>query len=160
MNPHGLVSAVSTVYAGPHARTPADASQAFLRPAVCFLAALILTLPSRSTAQSSTALEIGIVTAFEDESVVQFGMRVTIARNRPGVDFAIATFPEGLFAGVVFLTPDLDLTIPVSIGEESWILPRMGVSALVGYGEGAFGAIPGYNLGIGVLGATSARMGV
>jgi len=120
--------------------------------------ALSLASPISARAQSALAIEAGFLTAFE-ESVFQVGIRSTsVKTGGVGVDFALATLPQAIGAGVFFLMPNLDLTTAVPVGPRAWLMPRFGVSALVGAGEEA-GAVPGFNLGIGLIGRMGERMG-
>jgi hypothetical protein len=127
-------------------------------PLLLFLAVL-LTTPL--AAQSSRALEAGLLTAFEDEVLVQVGFRLTSATPRvPGVDFSVATFPEGLASGFFLFTPDLSLAFALPIDRRAWVLPRVGFSMLIAFGEGDQEWFPGYHVGVGVLGATGDRTGM
>jgi hypothetical protein len=120
---------------------------------------MTVMFPRAVTAQSSFTIEAGLVTALEDASLLHIGIRAAFAKARQvGVDFAVATFPEGVVEGVVLLTPDLDVTVPIPFGESAFLMPRVGASALVGFGSEGGGAIGGYNLGLGVMGAASPRM--
>lgn len=120
--------------------------------------ALFASSPTSATTQSALAVEVGFLTAFED-AVFQFGIRSTALKpGGVGVDFSLATLPEAIAEGVFFVMPNLDLAWAMPVGSRSWIMPRFGVSALVGAGEGA-GAIPGFNFGIGLLGRMGEKMG-
>lgn len=127
-----------------------------------FVLAALLALPfaPAAAAQRAFSVEGGVVTAFEDAAVIM-GIRASHARvGAAGVDFSLATFPDGLVEGFVLLLPNLDLATAAPVGERAWLLPRFGVSALVGVGEGGGGAIPGFNVGIGLLGHVAERAGV
>lgn len=130
-----------------------------------FLSVLLgLCLAPPAAAQSARSLEGGLLTAFENEAIFQFGFRITAARvGVPGLDFSIATFPEALVSGFILLTPDLSITYPVPVGERVWLTPRVGFSAFVGFGlddGGGAGGLPGYHAGIGVLGQTNEKTGL
>lgn len=121
--------------------------------------ALSLASPISARAQSALSIEVGFLTAFE-EAVFQVGIRSTsVKAGGVGVDFALATFPEAVIEGVFFLMPNLDLTTAVPVGPRAWLMPRFGVSALVGAGEGGAGAVAGFNLGIGLIGRMGEKMG-
>lgn len=126
-------------------------------------AALALVMPTGfAAAQSGFSAEVGVLTAPGEGAgaVLQVGLRVVFVQTRSvGVDFAIATIPEGIVEGVLLLTPDFDLTAAIPLGLKTWLLPRGGVSALVGVGGGAAGAVLGFNVGVGILGAIGASMG-
>jgi len=129
--------------------------------ALIAVAAFVLAPWPSLSGQSAVALEAGVITAFQESATFQIGGRVTIAQPRsPGVDFAIATFPEAVAQGLFLFTPDLSVTVALPIGGKSWVLPRIGFSVLAGVFDGDAEAIAGFNVGIGVLGATSERMGV
>lgn len=119
---------------------------------------LCLASPNAVRAQSAISAEVGFITAFE-EAVFQVGVRwTTVKQGGVGVDFALGTLPEGIAAGVFVVLPNLDMTAAVPVGPRAWLLPRIGVSALVGTGED-LGALPGFNLGVGLLGRIGEKMG-
>ena len=172
---HGLERSVRTVYAGPHARSSANASQAVshshtlqatpgpggsVKRSSLVVALAISVATTEAIAQSGTSVEAGVITALDDAAIVQLGFRVTAVKKTTGVDFAIATFPEGIASGLFLFTPDLDFAMAVPMGDRSWFYPRAGVSALVGVGGGGGGAVPGYNVGVGVMAATGRKMGL
>lgn len=120
--------------------------------------ALSFTCFDTARAQSAFAIEGGFISAFEDAAFL-FGVRLTqVKPGAIGVDFALATLPQAIAEGVFILLPNLDLTTPVPVGPRAWLEPRIGVSALVGAGEAA-GAVPGFNVGIGLLGRMGEKVG-
>ena len=125
------------------------------------LVALSLTSLSSADAQRATSLEGGFITAFEDAAFL-IGLRITAVKpgSLAGVDFSVSTFPDAIADGFWILMPNLDIAAPVAIGSSAWLLPRVGVSALVGFGGGSGGAAAGGNVGIGLLGRTGERSGV
>lgn len=126
---------------------------------VAALLALSLTLPTEAQAQRAQSVEMGFLSLDED-ALFLLGYRVMHAPRGVGVDFSIATWPEGLTEGFLFLFPHLDLTAPIAVGSRAWLLPRAGLSAIIGAGEGGGGGIAGYNVGIGLMGRISERHGL
>ena len=131
-----------------------------MRAWVAALVALFLTLPTEARAQRSQSVEMGIITVFEDEALFLLGYRVTYAPRGAGVDFSIATWPEGIVNGGLLLLPHLDLTAPIAVGSRAWLLPRAGLSAIIAVGGDGGGGIAGYNIGIGLMGRISERHGL
>jgi hypothetical protein len=125
---------------------------------IAALLALSLTSLSSANAQRATSLEGGFLTAFED-AVFLVGFRTTAVSRGVGVDFSLGTLPQGIAEGLWLLLPNVDVTSAVPIGSSAWLLPRAGVSALLGFGGGGGGAIPGVNVGIGLLGRMGERSG-
>jgi hypothetical protein len=121
--------------------------------------ALSLT-SSRLQAQKSMSVEAGYLTAFEDAAFL-VGFRATGAKaGAPGVDFSIFTLPQGFTESVLVLMPNLDITTAAAVGPNAWLLPRFGVSALLGVGEAGGGGVFGLNGGIGLLGRLSEKAGI
>ena len=124
-------------------------------------ATLALSLTSsRVHAQKAVSIEAGFITAFED-AVFLVGVRTTAAKaGAAGIDFSLSTLPQAAAEGFFLLMPNLDITMSAPVGPNAWVLPRIGVSALVGIGEGGGGGLFGLNGGIGLLGRLSERTGV
>jgi len=109
---------------------------------------------ARAEAQTAVTWEGGIAILGRDfaGTVPQVGLRVAAIRpNRLNVDFALAVFPTILGEGALLAMPDLDVAYVLPAGEQVLVAPRVGVSALAGVGEGGGGALPGYNVGLGVV---------
>jgi hypothetical protein len=79
------------------------------------------------------------------------GLHVTHLRAE-GVasEFSIYTAPEGLALGFVNFAPQWSMMSSRRYGN-SWILAKIGVDAVMGFGEGMMGMIPGAHIGVGAL---------
>ncbi len=125
---------------------------------IAALVALSLSSQTPAQAQRGHSIQAGVITEFEDATML-LGYRWTGARQgRVGLDFSINTLPQAFSEAFVGLL-DFDLTAPIGIGSRSWLLPRAGLTVLVAAGEIA-GAAPGLNLGLGWLGRTGERTGI
>lgn len=124
------------------------------------LVALSSTVPTKAPAQRAQSVEMGFLTAFEEDVLFLIGYRVTYAPRGAGVDFSIAIWPEGLFDVGLLLLPHLDLTAPVAIGSRSWLLPRVGLSGIIGASSEGGGGLFGLNVGIGLMGRLNERHGL
>lgn len=121
------------------------------------LALSLTSLPAH--AQHAFSIEGGFLTAFED-AVYLVGIRSTAAKpGAAGVDFSLATLPQGFGSGLFLILPHLDITTAASVGPRAWLLPRIGASALIGVGQGGGGGVFGLNAGIGLLGRLSESNG-
>ena len=127
---------------------------------VAALVALSFAMPTEAPAQRAQSFEMGFLTLFEEDVLFLVGYRVTYAPRGAGVDFSIATWPEGFFDVGLLLLPHLDITAPIAVGSRAWLLPRAGLSAIIGVGGDGGGAIAGYNLGIGLMGRINDRHGL
>jgi hypothetical protein len=135
---------------------------------VAALLALSLTLQTDAQAQARRArsVELGLLTQFEEsEATLLVGYRTSSLKKGVGFDFSIGTLPEGFFESLFIALAHFDLTVPVAVGTRSWLLPRAGVSAIVAAGElifdePGFGAAPGFNIGVGLLGRMGERNGL
>ena len=136
---------------------------------VAALLALSLTLQTDAQAQARRArsVELGLLTQFEEsDATMLVGYRTSSLKKGMGFDFSIGTLPEGWFESLFVALVHFDLTVPVVVGTRSWLLPRAGISGLVVaadeiiFDEPGFGAAPGFNLGIGLLGRMGERNGL
>lgn len=129
---------------------------------VAALGALSLMVLTELPAQRAQSVEMGYLTIDED-ALFLVGYRVMFAPKGAGVDFSIATWPEGIPEGGLLLFPHLDVTAPIAVGSRAWLLPRAGLSAIIGASVGSGGgggALAGYNVGIGLMGRMSERHGL
>ncbi|MGH7461256.1 MAG: hypothetical protein ACREMA_09540 [Longimicrobiales bacterium] len=70
--------------------------------------------------------------------------------NGNGTELRVYTLPEGLAEGVLLLGQELSLVSVRPMGD-GWIVSRLGFDALIAFGGGAAGMLPGIHAGLGVL---------
>ena len=122
--------------------------------------ALVVAPGGGVRAQTSFALEGGVVTAF-DEGLFQLGFRASpLVPGRAGADVAFATFPDALINGFFIGMIDLDVTYGVPLGANAGLYPRFGVSGLAGAGEGGGGGVGGVNFGGGIMARPTNGLGI
>ena len=127
------------------------------------LRTVLLVAARPAAAQLAKSVDVGLPFGPSGETgaaAFQLGFRVaSLKPQAPGVDFAIATLPVAWAYGIAVVSSDLDLTYPVPLGGGVTLAPRAGASVLVAAlfapnEEGGAGAMPGYNVGLGLVGRT------
>lgn len=115
------------------------------------VAVLVGWLAPCARAQARVSLQGGI-SSVQQEPYAELGVRVSPAPPAVlGVDFSLDLYPQLLESGGVVGVVDLSLAYVGRVARGASIELRAGGSALAGVGGGGAAAIPGYNLGAGLL---------
>jgi hypothetical protein len=119
-----------------------------------FLCPLVLACTataSEAWADSQFATNAGVL-ATEYGSVAEVGIRYSTGKpSELGLDLAFSTLPQAFQFGAVAAFMDLDATVAVPIGSVLALAPRAGFSGIALAGDGFGGALPGGNIGLGVV---------
>jgi hypothetical protein len=124
------------------------------RGVVCTLVLVaLLTCASRAHAQDGRGArvfpELGMASFTIDEgSYGVVGFRAaSVTPNQPSVDYALAVW----LVPAVVLTTDLALALPIGLGPDVRLVPRVGGTALLVGGGDIFGYALGPNVGLGLI---------
>jgi hypothetical protein len=93
--------------------------------------------------------ELGVSSFTSEEGLErQAGFRAaSLSPNNVSADFAFSA----LLLPAIILTPDLDIALPVALGQDVRLVPRIGVSGLLVAGGDVLGYAFGPNVGIGLV---------